>query len=243
MRKTNSIIRIQLLAISYKLTAVFKPFLFERILHASATRRLILPTTCAVLFLFASSTLGQTGGAVKGKVRNLRGDNIAGATVTARRDTKDIKSVKSSGDGQFVLDGLDSGTYNIVFDAKGYSSGIKYSVEVKPNQTVDLGNRLILQTDQGTQVIVRGSVFYKDGTSVPAAEVKVEKINSDGSTRKIGTIMTDIRGEFVFRQPEGAAKFRMTVKHKNSTVSKEVQVDSAAIYRLAISLNMTRDGK
>lgn len=242
-----AVIRIQLKAISYKLIAVFKSLSFyQNQARGTRFRSVVLPTVCALLFStvwLAPPAFGQSEGAVKGKVRNLRGDNIAGATVTARRDTKDIKSVKSSGDGQFVLDGLDSGTYNIVFDAKGYSSGIKYSVEVKPNQTVDLGNRLILQPDQGTQVIVKGSVFYKDGTSVPAAEVKVEKINSDGSIRKLGTITTNISGEFVFRQPEGSAKFRMTVKHKNTTASKDIEVDSAAIYRLAISLNVTRDGK
>ena len=98
---------------------------------------------------------------------------------------KDVKTVKSGGSGDFVIDGLDSGTYNIVFDAKGYSTGVKYSVEVKPNETVDLGSRLILQTDRGTQVIVQGSVFFKDGTSVTGAEVKVERVNSDGSTKKI----------------------------------------------------------
>ena len=79
-------------------------------------------------FCVAPFALGQSAGAVKGKVRNMRGDNIAGATITARREAKDIKSVKSGGNGDFVLDGLDSGTYNIVFDAKGYSSGVKYSV-------------------------------------------------------------------------------------------------------------------
>jgi hypothetical protein len=140
-----------------------------------------------------------------------------------------------------VLSGLESGTYNIVFDARGYSTGVKYSVEVKPNQTVDLGDRLYLQTDQGTQVIVRGSVFYKDGTSVRETEVKVERVNPDGSTKKIGTIYTNMYGEFTFRQPEGAAKFRMTVKHKGETAAKEIAVDSAAVYRLAISLSTTRD--
>ena len=184
----------------------------------------------------------ETGG-VKGKVRNLRGDTISGATVTARQNAKEIRSVKSDSKGEFVLSGLDPGIYNIVFDARGYASGIKYSVEVKKGKTRDLGDRLILQVDQGTQVIIRGSVFYKDGTSVTAAKVEVAKINPDGTLKKLGTGWTNISGEFSFRQPEGPAKFRITASFKGSTASKDVEVDTAAIYRLALSLDINREEK
>ncbi|MEO6050289.1 MAG: carboxypeptidase-like regulatory domain-containing protein [Pyrinomonadaceae bacterium] len=202
----------------------------------------------AVIFLLAAHCLlfiahAQNTGGVKGKVRNMRGDDIAGATVTARQASKDVRSVKSGGKGEFVLSGLESGIYNIVFDAKGYSSGIKYNVEVEQNKTVDLGSRLILQIDRGTQVIVQGSVFFKDGTSVTAAEVKVERVNADGSTKKLSTIFTNIYGEFVFRQPEGSGKYRMTAKYRDSTAVKEIEVSSAAIYRLAISLEISRQEK
>ena len=67
---------------------------------------------------------------------------IGGATITARRDAKDIRSTRSNDKGEFVLTGLDAGVYNIVFDAKGYSSGVKFGVEIKQNKTVDLGERL-----------------------------------------------------------------------------------------------------
>ena len=204
--------------------------------------------TIAVIFLLAAYGLlltahAQSTGGVKGKVRNMRGETIAGATITARRDAKDIRTARSNDKGEFILNGLDAGVYNIVFDAKGYSSGVKYGVEVKQNKTVDLGGRLIMQVDRGTQVIVQGSVFFKDGTSVTAAEVKVEKVNADSSTKKLGTIMTNIYGEFTFRQPEGAAKYRMTAKYKDSTASKEIEVTSAAIYRIAISLDINRQEK
>ena len=198
----------------------------------------LLTVHCLLLTAHAQNT-----GVVKGKVRNLRGDDITGATVTARQNTKDVRSVKSGSKGEFVLSGLESGIYNIVFDAKGYSSGIKYGVEVKSGKTRDLGDRLILQIDKGTQVIVQGSVFFKDGTSVTAAEVKVERVNTDGSTQKLNTIFTNIYGEFVFRQPEGSAKYRMTAKYRDSTATKEIEVSSAAVYRLAISLDILRQEK
>ncbi len=206
----------------------------------------LLPTAICLLVVAHCLLLtahAQSTGGVKGKIRNMRGDDIAGATITARQNAKDVRSVKSGSKGEFVLSGLETGTYNIVFDAKGYSSGVKYNVEVKQNKTVDLGDRLILQIDRGAQVVIEGSVFFKDGTSVTAAEVKVERVNADGSTKKLGTIYTNIRGEFTFRQPDAAARYRMTVKYKDSTASKEIQVQSAAIYRLAISLEVSRQEK
>jgi len=193
-------------------------------------------------FGFITASAQATGG-VKGKVRNMAGDSIRGATVTARQNSQDVSSVRSNDRGEFQLNGLTSGTYNIVFDAKGYSTGIKYSVNVKSGKTVDLGDRLIMQVDRGTQVIVKGSVFFKDGTSVTAAKVLVEEVESDGSARKIGTLNTNIFGEFEFRRPEGKAKFRVTATYRDAKASKEIEVDSAAVYRLAISLDITRQQK
>ena len=79
--------------------------------------------------------------------------------------------------------------------------------------------------------------------SVTAAEVKVERVNTDGSTKKIGTVMTNIYGEFTFHQSEGSAKYRMTAKYKDATATKDIDVTSAAIYRLAISLDINRQEK
>lgn len=196
---------------------------------------LFLITSICLLPLFA-----QSMGGVKGKIRNLRGDRIGDATVTARQNSRDVRSVKSNAKGEFVLDGLEIGFYNILVDAPGYSTGIKNNVEIKRNKIVDLGDRLFLSIDKGTQVIVNGSVFYKDGTSVSGAKVEVEKVGADGSTKTIGTFNTNISGEFTFRQPDTAARFRITAKHNNVSAAKEIEVESAAVYRVAISLDTVR---
>jgi hypothetical protein len=120
---------------------------------------------------------------------------------------------------------------------------VLYNVEVKKKKIRDLEGRLILTADQGTQVIIKGSVFDREGRSLTAAEIKLEKLNSDGTARKLGTAMSTVSGEFTFRQPEGAAKFRVTATYKGKSASKEIEVDTAAIYRLAISLDVSRNGK
>ncbi len=195
----------------------------------------------SIFFVVSLSVHAQENGGVKGKIRTAQGDGIAAATVTARQNGEDVKSVVSDAKGNFVLDGLKAGNYNVVFNKNGYGSGVLYKVEVKKKKTRDLGERLVLTVDQGTQVIIKGSVFAPDGRSVGGAEIKIEKISSDGSLKKVGSSVASYSGEFTFRFSEEAAKFRVTASAKGSTASKEIEVDGAAIYRLAITLKMSKE--
>lgn len=199
---------------------------------------LLMSAFCLLPPAFAQST-----GGVKGKVRTSNGGGIAGANVTARQKGNDIKTATANAKGEFVLDGLESGLYNLVFDANGYSSGVLYNIEIKKNRIQDLGERLMLSTDKGTQVIVNGSVFYKEGTSVTAAKVELETVNSDGSTKKLASGYTSSNGEFTFRMKPGNAKLRLTAKFNGVTGSKDIEVSEAAIYRLAITLDLSRTEK
>ena len=196
----------------------------------------------AFLCFSAVLALGQATGGVRGKVRSVKGAGIPDATIIAKKKGVALKSVKSDGKGEFTMEGLEAGMYNLTFEARGYSSGTLYNVEVKKNKIRDLEDRLILSTDQGTQVIIKGSVFDREGRSLTAAKIELLQVNSDGSTRKISSSMSTFQGEFTFRQPEGSAKFRITATYKGVSGSKEVEVDTAAIYRLAISLDVSRDG-
>jgi hypothetical protein len=197
----------------------------------------------ASLLIFVSAVaFGQSTGGVKGKVRTARGGGIGEATVTARQKGQDIKTVTTDAKGEFVLDGLESGLYNLAFSKDGYSSGILYNVEVKTNKITNLPDRLILTTDQGTQVLVKGSVFNQDGVSLFGAKVEIARISADGTAKKIGSSYTSGTGEFTFRFPEGAAKFRVTASAKGVSASKEIEVSGeAAIYRLAITLNLPKE--
>jgi len=197
--------------------------------------------TLAILLLTAFTAHAQGTGAAKGKVRNTRNEPISGVSVTARQDSKDIRTVTSNGKGEFTIDGLEPGVYSFVFDAAGYGSALRSNIEVRRNKTIDLGDRLILLVDKGTLVIIQGSVFFKDGTSVTGAKVEAEKVDADGTTQSFPAVWTNIYGEFTFRRPAiGAAKYRLTARYKDKTASKDIEVDSAAVYRLAITLDTTR---
>lgn len=194
-----------------------------------------------VLAFAAVSVFAQSGG-IKGKVRNSRGSGISNASVTVRQDGKDLKTVRSDSKGNFEMQGLSSGKYNVVINADGYSSGALFNVEVK-NNTRDLGDRLILSVDQGTQVIVKGSVFFTEGTSVTGAKVEIEEVRADGSTKKLGSGYSTVSGEFTFRMPEGVSKLRVTAKYKGAAGTKDIEVGNAGIYRLAITLDISRTEK
>jgi len=186
---------------------------------------------------FAITALSQSTGGVKGKVRTPRGSGIAGANVTATQKGVDVRSAKADSNGDFVIAGLPSGRYNMVFDAPGYSSGVLYNVEVNKNKTSDLGNRLVLTPDQGNMIILKGSVFSKQGFSVPGAKIEIERVNPDGTTKSLTSTYTSSSGEFAYRVP-AASKLRVTAAFKGVTGSKEIEVDGPAIYRLAISLDI-----
>src|SRR5690242_15063623 len=184
------------------------------------------------VLVFVSFVSAQTSGGFKGKVRTTSGSGISGATVTARRNGADVKTVKADSKGIFFLDGLESGRYNLAFDAPGYSSGVLYNVEVQKKKIADLGERLILTRDRGEQFVVRGSVFFKEGHSVTGAKIEIEKVNADGTTKKLGTGYTDVSGEFSFSTWD-ATKLRITATYKGVSGMKELELADPAIYRLA----------
>ncbi len=194
-----------------------------------------------LLTVLSVAAFAQETGGVKGKVRNVKGDGIGGATITARLDGKDVRTVKTDAKGTFEITGLQTGTYNFVFEKSGYGAGIKYNVEIKKKGTVNLGDNLVLMVDQGTLVLINGSIYNQNGRSITGAKIEIERISSDGSTKKVGSGYTNVSGEFTFRQPEGTAKFRVTASLKGVSGSKEIEVDSAGVYRLAITLNLPKD--
>lgn len=189
-----------------------------------------------VLSIANFAAAAQEIGGLKGKVRSVKGDAIASAEITLRQNGEDLKSTKTDSDGNFVFENLKSGNYNLVFSKSGYSSGVLYNVEVKKKGIRDLGDRLILNVDQGTLVVIKGSVFAADGRSVGGAEIKIERVSGDGSLKKVGSATSSYSGEFTFKFEEGATKYKITASAKGTSASKEIEVDGAAIYRLALNL-------
>jgi hypothetical protein len=204
-------------------------------------KKLILVFSFALIC--SLSAMAQEMGGVKGKIRNLQGGVLSEVKVTAQQDGKDVKSTSTNKNGEFVLDRLKAGKYSLTFSKRGFTTGTINNVEVGKNKIRDLGGKLALDIDEGMLVIIRGTVFDQNGYSIYGAIVDIARVQNEGSVKKLKSSQSSESGEFSFRFTEGAATYRITASAKGKSVSKDVSVDSAAIYRLALTLDLGQEKK
>lgn len=198
------------------------------------------PLFAFVLALFvAGVALGQDKdkslGAIKGKVRVETG-TPAGVAVVVRRGEKEVTRVETQKNGDFVVSRLTPGIYGLTFRKAGLSIGTIEDVEVKAGKTRSLGDRLVLTIDEGSIAFLAGAVFTAEGRSVPNAKVELSRILEDGTTKKIDGRVTTETGSFKFRLSPDPGKYRVSVKTDGEAVSADVDVDGAAVYRVALNL-------
>lgn len=201
------------------------------------SRKIIL----ALLSIFALTTVAfaqdKTKGGIKGKLRAEDGSDMARASVIVRQGEREVARTETDRKGQFSVGGLQPGVYGLTFRKSGFSVGNYDGVEVRAGKTRSLPDRLYMKVDEGTLAFVRGSVFRTDGRSFQGARVEIALINADGSTKRLDERITGETGQFVFRLQPDVAKYRLTVKADGAeTTTKDVEVDGAAIYRVAITL-------
>lgn len=191
-----------------------------------------------MLVLAAAQVVAQdksTGG-FKGKVRVEVGQP-AGVTVVVRQAEREVGRVVTDKNGEFAVKGLKPGLYGVTLRKPGLSVGTIENIEIKAGKTRSLGDRLILTIDEGSIAFIRGSVFDPAGRSAPNVRVELARIEADGSLKKIDGRVTNEIGSFVFRLTPDAAKYRVTIKARESEpVSKDVEVDGAAVYRIALTV-------
>ena len=191
-----------------------------------------------VLALLAISAYSQdrlTGG-IKGKVHVVTG-TPGGVAVVVRRGDDEVTRATTDRNGEFSVQRLPPGVYALTFRKTGLSVGTVEGVEVKSGKTRTLSDRLYLTIDEGSIAFIKGSVFTESGRSFPNVRVELAHILEDGSLKKIDGRVTGETGEFNFRLNPDAGKYRITAKaDRMQPATKDVDVDGAAVYRVAISL-------
>ncbi|HEX7531250.1 MAG TPA: carboxypeptidase-like regulatory domain-containing protein [Pyrinomonadaceae bacterium] len=191
----------------------------------------------AMLLLLAVACLAQdkTTGAIKGKVRVEQG-SPGGVAVILTQDDREVTRAATDKRGDFVIAHIVPGLYTVTFRKLGLAVGSIASLDVKAGKTRALHD-LVLGIDDGSIAFLRGSVFAESGRSVPGVRVDLVKVIDENSVQKIDARVTGETGEFVFRLSPEKAKYRLTVKADGAQpVSKDVEVDSAAVYRVALTL-------
>ncbi|HEU4768954.1 MAG TPA: carboxypeptidase-like regulatory domain-containing protein [Pyrinomonadaceae bacterium] len=194
--------------------------------------------TLLVTLFAAGVALGQDKslGNIKGKVRVETG-TPGGVTVVVRQGETEVTRTQTQKNGDFTVSRLAPGRYGLTFRKPGLSIGTIEDVEVKAGKTRSLGDRLILTIDEGSIAFLSGAVFSASGRSVPNAKVELFRIEADGITKKIDSRVTTETGSFKFRLSPNAAKYRVSVKSDGAEpVTRDVDVDGAAVYRVALNL-------
>ena len=191
-----------------------------------------------VLVLQAAGAFAQdraTGG-IKGKVRVETG-TPGGVSVIVRQGEREVTRGLTDKNGEFVISRLAPGRYGVTLRKPGLTVGTIEDIEVKAGKTRSLGDRLVLSIDEGSIAFIRGSVFNQHDRSVPNVRIELAKIEDDGTARKIDGRVTNEIGAFVFRLSPDAAKYRITARpNGGDPVSKDVEIDGAAVYRVALSI-------
>ena len=194
--------------------------------------------TLLVTLFAAGIAVGQDKslGTIKGKVRVETG-TPSGVTVVVRRGDSEVTRTETKKNGEFTVSRLSPGKYGLTFRKTGLSIGTIEDVEVKAGKTRSLGDRLVLTIDEGSIAFLSGSVFSPNGRSVPNAKVELFRIEADGITKKIDSRITTETGSFKFRLSPDAGKYRVSVKSDGAEpVTKDVDIDGAAVYRVALNL-------
>lgn len=190
------------------------------------------------ILILGSAAVAQdrsTGG-IKGKAKVATG-SASGISVTARQDDREIARTSTDSKGSFRIEGLAPGVYTLVFSKSGFSTGTISKIEVRAGKIRELSDKLYLPVDDGTLAILRGSIFDTIGHSIRGASVELFRLNTDGTEKKLDGRMTDETGQFIFRLTPQSAKYRVKVKMEGAEpASKDVEIDGAAIYRIALSL-------
>ena len=190
----------------------------------------------AVLVLVSLACLAQdkNTGAIKGKVHVEKG-SPAGIAVILRQDEREITRTTTDKKGDFVLGHITPGVYGVTFRKPGLATSSIEKLELRAGKTRSL-NDIRMPIDEGSIAFIRGSVFTENGRSVPGVRVELAKIVGENSIEKIDARITGETGEFVFRLPPDAAKYRLTLKADGiQTETKDVEVESAAVYRVALT--------
>jgi len=213
--------------------------------------RKLLATACASLFalsMFTASAAQKrskkpepTTGAISGRVKVAPGATPGGVAVTVRRGDEEVARRETNAKGEFEFQGLAPGTYGLTLRKAGLEVGRMEDVEVRAGKTVTLKDRLYLPVDDGAIAHIRGSVFDANGRSVGGAKVELARVEADGSVKKLDDRVSNATGSFAFRLPPERARYRLTAKADGmEPATQDVEIEGAAIYRAALSLEPAR---
>lgn len=195
----------------------------------------MLITSILAIFLVAAQ---PTTGGIKGRVKTEDGKSLSGVTIIVYKHDKEVARGNTTAKGEFLISNLVPGVYDLSFQKTGRQHGTLKGVDVLPGKPRTLRDHLILPVDEGSLALVHGLIFSPEGHGIAGAVVELERLGSDGKVVRVDERISNELGEFGFRFDPDNAKYRLRVKAKNAlSATKEIDIDGAGIYRIAITLS------
>jgi len=134
-----------------------------------------------ILVFCAGVALGQQGtGSLKGQVSDEFGGVIVGATVVAVNAAGVEKTVKTNGEGNFVLNGLAPGKYTIKVTATGFAGYENPDVEAiaGKNQPLNITLKVTIEQQKVTVAADGGGVNTDPENNIGAIVLKGSDLES-----------------------------------------------------------------
>ena len=206
--------------------------------------KVYLALSALVLSLASGVSAGQkkpkqpepTTGGISGRVKVPSGQSAAGISVTIRQGDDEVARATTNAKGEFDVQGLAPGRYGMTLRKPGLEVGRAEDLEVRAGKTLSLKGNIFLGIDEGSIAHLRGSVFTAEGRGVGGARVELARIEDDGSLKKIDDRVANNYGMFAFRLPPSRARYRVTAKADGKAGTQDVEIDGAAIFRVAVTL-------
>lgn len=187
-------------------------------------------------FADAQKKVQPTTGGVKGKVRVDGSTSPEGVRVTLLRGEEVLAHAETDRRGEFEIGDIAAGTYSLRFQKSGLQTAELKPYEIRAGKTGSLGERVFLPLDEGSIAFLKGAVFSAEGRSVGGVRVELALVRPDGSLKKIDGRVSNESGEFSFRLQPQPAHYRVTAKGGDGEAAKDVQIEGAMVYRVALSL-------
>jgi hypothetical protein len=203
--------------------------------------KLRLTNALALALLLFAPVAAQKGarpttGSVKGRVKVDAGHTAGGVRVAAQLGEEEVARADTDARGNYELSNLAPGVYTLTFRKSGLKTAQHREVEVRAGKVRSLGDKVFMPVDEGSIAFVRGSVFDEGGRSVAGARVEISRVGADGAARKVDGRVTNETGAFSFRLAPDAGRYRVTARSNGREASKDVEIEGAMVYRVALSL-------
>jgi hypothetical protein len=134
---------------------------------------------CLFLILVATPVWGQTTTSLRGTVLDQSGGIVTGAKVTLTNTaTNVVRTTSSAGDGAYVFDPLQVGTYMVSVEKNGFAKFVQSGITLELNQNGRLD--VTLKVGQGSETVeVKANVVQVDTTGAVLGKVENQRMIQD----------------------------------------------------------------